>query len=266
MDKQTLIERINDLRHRGKKCSTNCFYSFAQSDKTEWEVFSSSETLIIINEENMTFRVWFYSTDPEDLSQALKNCFPEKELVAEITSKAPDTMKNELLNGGFYELARMQRFSNGKISDILSESSIAAKYEDNSIPKAAVLSDAEDIYDFMWGVFDTRISHLPDKKQLCEAVENGEFTVYRNGSSRLTALLQAVVSKKSFYINQVINKDDSRIIHAIMISKLKEYIHSGGEYVYSWIEDTNIPSLKFHAKYGLKPDGLWNVVYVRSKK
>lgn len=265
MDKQTLIEKINTLRHQGKKCSTNCFYSFAQANKAEWEVFSTSDTIIMINEENITSRVLFYSTDPEDLSQALKKCFPEKELVLEITAKDPDMMKNEIINGGFCQLSRMQRFSNRKISELFSVNSIVSEYEDYEIPSTAVISDAEDIYNFLWDTFDTRISHLPDKNQLYEAVKNGEFTIFRNSSSELTALLQAVVSKKSFYINQIINKGDRRIIHGILTAKLKEYIRNGGEYVYSWIEDTNVPSLKFHAKYGMKPDGLWNIVYVRSK-
>lgn len=266
MDKQTLIEKINDLKHQGKKCSTNCYYSFALSDKSDWDVFSTSDSLIILNEEYMSSRVWFYSTDPDDLSHSLKNCFPEKELVLEIISKSSDLMKNEILNGGFEHLADMRRFSNQKVSDIFTEDSIVSKFENAVLPSAAALSDADDIYKLLWETFDTRISHLPDKKQLCEAVKNGEFTVFRNSASELTALLQVVSTKKSFYINQVINKDDRKIIHSMLTAKLKEYVQNGGEYVYSWIEDTNTASLKFHAKYGLKPDGLCNIVYVRGKK
>ena len=46
-------------------------------------------------------------------------------------------------------------------------------------------------------------------------------------------------------------------------NRLKPYVEQGGKYVYAWIEKNNIASLKFHSKYGLAHDGMWNMVYYK---
>ena len=66
---------------------------------------------------------------------------------------------------------------------------------------------------------------------------------------------------KKFYINQIINKTGKEVIHAMLLSRLDQYRKSGGKYLYSWVEEANIASLKFHNKYGMEHDGMWNLVY-----
>ena len=47
--------------------------------------------------------------------------------------------------------------------------------------------------------------------------------------------------------------------------RLKDYVNQGGKYAYAWVEKNNIASVKFHEKYGMKFDGLWNMVYALKK-
>ena len=44
--------------------------------------------------------------------------------------------------------------------------------------------------------------------------------------------------------------------------KIYEYIESGGKYMYAWVEENNIASLKFHQKYGMRHDGMWDLIYM----
>ena len=66
---------------------------------------------------------------------------------------------------------------------------------------------------------------------------------------------------KKFYINQIVNKGKREIIHAILLNRLEEYIKAGGKYLYAWVEERNIASVKFHEKYGMKHDGMWSMSY-----
>ena len=51
------------------------------------------------------------------------------------------------------------------------------------------------------------------------------------------------------------------MIHALLLNRLAEYAETGGKYLYAWIEDKNTASIKFHKKYGMRHDGMWNMIY-----
>lgn len=53
-------------------------------------------------------------------------------------------------------------------------------------------------------------------------------------------MLQAEVMTKKFYINQVANKSEKHVIHAILLDRLEKYAEKGGKYLYAWVEEKNI--------------------------
>ena len=58
----------------------------------------------------------------------------------------------------------------------------------------------------------------------------------------------------------------AKIIHAMMLNRLKKYSETGGRYIYAWIDEKNIASIKFHKKYGMEPDGIWDIIYFTERK
>ena len=95
--------------------------------------------------------------------------------------------------------------------------------------------------------------------ELAEIIKEKKVIIHKD--KQIDALLQIDVLPKKFYINQVINKADKCVIHAMLLSELSKYIQNGGQYIYSWVEENNIASMKFHQKYGMSHDGMWNIVY-----
>lgn len=260
MNTSKLINRISLLRKTGRVI-TNCFVSFDPSDNKEYEVFSSEKTIIIINCEYKVNRVWFYTTDSQDFAELAACSLRNAEYTLDIVGRDPSLLKDELASAGFLCIAEMMRLSSNNISEVFSSDSAVHKYLGCEYGATAVVSDADEISDILWRTFDTRISHLPDNAELADMISKEQFTIYRNHEQRITSLLQTLAEPKKLYINQVYNSAEPEIIHAMLLNKIKQYCDQGGKYLYSWVEKNNIASIKFHQKYNLKHDGLWDIVY-----
>lgn len=263
MNELEIAKWIRTVKQSEGRVHTNCFYHF--SDKTHlWETDSSKKSLYIVNYDHGVKRVWFYTTDFEDLKELFCNSLEKtEEYLIDIVTKDRSRYGNELTAAGFQPFTSMMRMSNKDISKLFDSAAPVLSFYDEEVGIQAVLEDAESVKDKLWEVFDPRISHLPDLDEVRDSIVKGEITIYKENDSGIITLLQSVVEPKCFYINQVYNASDKKIIHAIMLSRLKQYVDKGGRYLYAWVEETNIASCKFHRKYDLSHDGLWDIVYIR---
>lgn len=171
-------------------------------------------------------------------------------------------------NPGEYKLekthltASMMRLANPNCHNVFDVDSQVLQYKGAVEIETAKEQDAEEINSILWSLFYTEISHLLSNDELREKIKDGLITVHRNADdNHIDALLQAEVMPKKFYINQIVNKGKREIIHAILLNRLEEYIKAGGKYLYAWVEERNIASVKFHEKYGMKHDGMWSMSY-----
>lgn len=259
LDEIHIANLIKELKLKGKRVQSNCFFRFVDEKKT-WEVYHSDESIILIKEDNGVFRIFFYTIDFSDLKQLMNQKLSEdREYTLEIVGKDRNLYCDELTGMGFQVLARMSRLSIKDVSTYLAEKE---EYQDVSVITAGV-EDVSELKEKLWKIFDTRVSHLPNEEELKASIEKQEISLYRNDNGNITAFLQSVVEPRSFYINQVYNAAEKKVIHSIMYRRLAEYVENDGKYVYAWVDETNMASMRFHKKYGLEPDGLWTCVYVK---
>ncbi len=155
----------------------------------------------------------------------------------------------------------MMRMANADCRTVFSSDSVVRQYIDPSVIEQAKLTDSEEIHNLLWSSFSTEISHLLSEDELKEVIKEGSISIHRNVAGEIDALLQAQVMPKKFYINQIVNKADKKIIHAILLGRLSQYVNSGGKYLYAWVENGNEASVKFHKKYGMTHDGMWSMIY-----
>lgn len=253
-------EKLMTLKSDGAKVIKNCFVRLNSPENMEWKEYYTDKSILFIKPEYKVNRLLFYTTDIEDLAKNAFSQLPSGEYCLDILTKLPLYLQNELEASGAVLKARMMRISTGDVSDVFSDSSAVQNYTDKSVGKFAELTDATVIYDLLWKVFDTYISHLPSIDMIKDSIKNKEYTLY-NGDNGNISLLQVDIKSRSFYINQIYNSNDRRIIHAMLLNRLSEYCSGGGKYAYAWVNEKNIPSLKFHEKYKMKHDGLWDIVY-----
>lgn len=184
------------------------------------------------------------------------------EYVIEVITKEDKLYQKEIEGCGFHIHAKMMRISNPDVSGIFSGQYEIIKYFSEGIGRRAVEKDTSMIHKMLSDIFDSRIGHLPTLEETRDRIKDGQFYVAENADGQIALILQRVVAPKSFYINQIYNGLRKNDIHAVLLNELKKYTDNGGKYVYAWVDEKNIASLKFHKKYGLQHDGIWDIVYI----
>lgn len=256
MNYDSINEKIRALKSIGKVYSNY----FGTPDFSGCEFLTTEKTVLIIKHEYKVDRLYYYTLDISDFLECALSSLNQGEYCLDLVTRIPEQFEKEFNAGGFKLIARMKRLAVSDISSVLSADSKVYGYYDKSIGKYADNTDVKTIYDLLWSVFDTYIGHLPNEAEIEQCIYRKEFTLYCGDNGKLS-LLQAIIKPKSFYINQIINCNEKQIIHAMLLNRIEQYCANGGKYAYSWIDESNIASIKFHEKYNFKPDGLWNIVY-----
>lgn len=266
MNKTEIADAIRKLKERKEKVYTNNFMQFQKSQEVSWEATSSEKSLCLINEDHGVNRVLFYTTDFCDLNTLIHDFLdPSEEYVLDIVSKDCLLYYEDMMQMGFKQHKKVMRMSNQDITPVLAADSPLIEYYTPQAGELASISDTKKINSKLWEIFDTRVSHLLTDEELEESIRKGEIYIHKNGMGEVAAILQRVEEPRSFYINQIYNGGEKGIIHAILLHALKHYQDNGGRYVYAWVEEDNPASIRFHEKYGLKHDGLWDIIYIREK-
>ena len=259
MTSEDIIAKMALWKVDKKKIYTNSNILFSKYPYKKWSALESKKSLIIVFNEQEIKRIIFYTVDFKDLREIIQNI--KGNIVIEVVSKNKETMRREIEGLGFKKLTTQIRVSSKDISGVFNLNAPMMKYYDSSIGIVAVDSDVEQINEILWNTFDTRSSHLKSKDELIKQIERGEFYIYKNANNMIEMLIQHIISPKSFYFNQVINRGNKKIFHALTLNLLKKYCEQGGKYAYAWVNEGNISSFKYFKKYTLVEDGVYNNIY-----
>lgn len=244
---------IMALKKQGIRIKSNVFGSIDMF-KT-YETILTPDSVVYIENDHGVKRLKFYTLSAEDLIKVLHSL--STPVTADVVSKTPNDFSFEMEKAGFTLLARMKRLVNRDITEVVSK----MKPPKFTFGGVAHSSDTEAINNLLWSTFDTRISHLLSNDELAAVIEKGEVFTVKEQDKVVTVLYKSTENNR-FYINQVINLSDKECIHSLMYTELQKFYDSGGRYLYAWVQDSNIASNKFHAKYGMNFDGLYDLVYV----
>lgn len=255
MDVQIIYEKIK--RARELRLFTNCYA--IDLAKNADQLWIKEEDFIFSYKDQGISRLIFFAKDWHAVDELLK-LVDRGRYYLEFMTKNPDERVASCLT----LIARMMRLSNPDCSFVFAEESSVMQYMNENVGETAQEEDAEEINRVLWETFRTEISHLLSDEEIRDKITEGQITIHRD--NHIDAILQADVRPKKFYINQIVNKTDRNIIHAILLNRLNTYVKNGGKYLYAWVEDTNIASLKFHEKYGMKHDGMWSMIYCLNRQ
>ena len=227
------------------------------------QFFNDENALLFFYNDHGVNRLYYYAHRLEDLTELIAT-LPDSEYVLEFMTKSVIENSEVLKQLGFVCLAQLMRMS---VRNCTLQTGISGidKYYDETVGIFPKVDSARDINHVLWNVFDTRVSHLLNDEEMVTAIKNKELLIHQNSGGGVDAVLQTVIQPHRFYINQVYNGADKGVIHAMLQKRLKEYTDAGGKYMYAWVDSNNIASIKFHQKYGLQHDGMWNMVYAFKK-
>lgn len=242
-------ERIKKLKRF--RLLTNC-YSLDVVEKANrvWE--TDGAFLFSFNDHGVN-RLVYYARDYRLLERLLSMVEGGKYYLEFMTRNPGEYIPTKLTL-----VTKMMRMVNVDCRSVLENSSVL-QYKDDTVGEQAGLEDVREINQLLWSTFHTEVSHLLTDLELEDVIREGQVSIHRGDG--IDAILQLKVMPKRLYINQVVNKTDRSVIHAMLLQRLSEYVRNGGRYMYAWVEDHNIASLKFHGKYGMVHDGMWDVIY-----
>ncbi len=249
---EIIYEKVNNARMQ--RLRNNC-YSMDVVEHSQ-ELWEKGDEFLLSYDDNGINRLIYFAKDYDSVDSLL-NLVKNGRYYLEFMAKNP----TEYIPSGSRRIAAMMRMTNSDCRSVFEKTSPIITYKDSVVIDNAAEYDAEEINRILWTHFRTEISHLLSDEELREKIKDGQLTVHRNIDGHIDALLQANVMPKKFYINQIVNKTEKNVIHAILLDRLEKYVNAGGKYLYAWVEDTNIASLKFHEKYGMKHDGMWSMIY-----
>jgi hypothetical protein len=259
-----ILDDIRNLRQQLKnfgRVETNVFSDDVLENADE--LYHSEKSILISSVDCNVRRLYYYTVD-FNLLRALIPLLKNQEYVLEFLTRNADEKSVFLRENGFSLLAQMMRVSTLDCAKVLSDPSVS-QYTDDSMGLYPDSGLCLPIDKKLHEIFDSRVSHLLNDAGLNRTIENGEITIHQDSVGNVDAILQVVVQPKRFYINQIYNGSEKKVIHAMLQKRLRDYVNQGGKYVYAWVEKNNVASVKFHEKYGMKFDGLWNMVYVLKK-
>lgn len=253
MDKQIVFEKVKTARLQ--RFLNNC-YSMDVIEKCT-NLWSLGDEFVLSYEDHGVQRLTYFTKSQDSLNELLKQ-IDSGHWYLEFMTKNPE----EFIPAGFSLKAKLMRLANPDCRSVFEKDSPVLQYRDSAIVESAQTKDAAEINRILWDTFQTEISHLLTDEEVTDNIR--QFTIHRE-NSMIDAVLQADVMPKKYYINQIVNRGEKKNIHAMLLNGLEEYIAQGGKYLYAWVEDKNIASQKFHQKYGMIHDGMWNMLYSLEK-
>lgn len=260
IETQKLREAIESLKRQGR-VSSNLYSENILNCADEYA--ATTKTVLLSYEDHTVRRLYYCTLDINDLTDAVSQ-LRYNSYVLEFMTRDSSENRKTYFQSGFVPLAALMRMSVRDCSIAFQNEEINTYY-DSTVGQFPKEEEASEINRVLWDIFDTRISHLCTDAEITAAIRGRELTIHKDEMGKIDAVLQAVVNPKKFYINQVYNGAEKRIIHAMFLNRLKEYCDAGGKYAYAWVAEDNIASIKFHSKYSFTPDGMWNMVYCLEK-
>ena len=216
--------------------------------------------------DNGVERLFYFGADRDEIALLLRGFAPGSML--DLLTRSEASVQPLALAAGCVPFARFVRVANPRLAEELGDvgSPTIIKCADLTLGRPARVQEAQQISDLLFSTFDTRTSHIPMVEEICRQVGEGTVWVEQQGG-KLVSLLMYRIEGKKYYINQVINRAQPQLIHSIVMRTMRNAIEEYGvNYCYAWVDEKNLRSLRFHARYGMEPDGLMDFSYIRTQE
>ncbi len=232
----------------GKKLILSNFYGV--SDDDVYDVYLGTNSVIIRKHEYDFYRIYIQSANLEETKQIL-NKLEGGQYVINIPSKKPIPKWCELLeNVGFRNIGVYNRYFNTKV-----------KNRNSACGDYALKADIVAIDNIIKSNFSLYTDYLPSYKQLCDMVENKQVLVSRDEDGKVLGTLIYTIQGKKCYLNVWIDFSGKGLF--LLYKAYNIAFEQGIQYVYFWVNSTNVDVIKLHLMMGAKPDGIVDYTFIK---
>ncbi len=258
-----ILEVMNRIRKQKKKICTNYYYSYNASDVL-FDVWEMDETVIFCIQELEIYRVFYYSCNIEELTDALSK-MPEGAIL-DIIEKQDTSFKEWIDLAGFQLYSVYGRFGI-QLPDFEEQKSILEKsrmnkFYNENYGQYANQEDLRQIQKLIAENFDVKTDHLFTDEQMRQLIHNNCVYIEKEEGDIICIVIYQIEGKKLYY-NLTYNKGTADISYSIerkiQLQAIRNY---GVNYIYSWIDMSNIKALKRNSS---PTPHLYNYIYQKRR-
>lgn len=233
---------------QGKKLVLSNFFGVGNDD--ECGVYLGDNTVLIRKTEYDFYRLFIQSADIAEAKKLLNNLNWER-YVTNIPSKKPIPEWYDLLeSSGFENIGIYNRYYSTKV-----------KMRKSASGDFASIGDLDAIDTLLKSNFSLYTDYLPTYKQLCEMIDNNQVLVSRDEQGNVKGTLIYTLQGKKCYYNAWIDFSGKGLF--LLYKAYNIAVENGIQYVYFWVNSTNVNVINLHLMMGAKPDGLVDYTFIK---
>ena len=278
-----ILKKMSIIRRKGRVTYTN-YYNQCNSFNNKFKVFTSNLSIAFEWVDLGIKRIYFYSSDMNDLSNVL-SLFDSGSVIDYIT-KDKEVMskcindagyKIHLEYGRFFvkprtgeEEKKMLALREALNNAYLNEKNVNGNNENPNnecfvsyyVGKADV-SDAEIIDRQLREEFDVYEAHFYSIEKLKDLISKGWVWVVKINNDIIAANIFEIQGIKT-YGAYLYNRGDLDVLSSLL-SSVEQYISRlGVKYYYCWMRLSNKKAIRYNMKVnGYAPDGVFDMIYVK---
>ncbi len=247
------IHRKIDEIKAGAAGSFATNYFRQELSSTALRAASTSQSLVFVSDDLDFRRLYFFTTEPDDLAAVLAALEITGNLVAEYLAKEPDPRIVRALTGaGFGEYALFHRMTNDRLPRATTNRSL----------ELATENDVDAIHRDLLQTFDRFTDHLPSQERLAGYITHQQVLVSRiAGEIRGWAVFPLHLGRVHFnYLKSAGRPLDAiRLLMNFYGLMTERNIRSG----FLWVNDRNSGVIEMHRRFGWAFDGLRGHFFVK---
>lgn len=241
-----ILQCIDAVKQRGQGAFLTNYFQ-AQMVGPRILCGATERSVLFANEEHDFFRVYFFSTDVDDLERSLAAlALPRPAVCSYLTKRADLRILESLERAGFVPHAVFRRMTNSSLPTQTS----------GSAPNFATPVELEQIHDALFETFDPYTSHLPTRERLLEYINARQILVNRHDDKVTGALvfqLQGRQTNYNFLYNRSGNPMDLLSLQSAFYRLLGEKGIRAG---FLWVDRRNTGVSRMHERMGWRFEGL----------
>ncbi|PAF53671.1 hypothetical protein BKH42_04960 [Helicobacter sp. 13S00482-2] len=233
-----------------KKNAKNIYTNFYTQENIIYQVKILSDCIIILKQEQIFWRLYFFSNDIEKLQDALDQIRSNIPICIEIIQKQEEIILDSIQKQTIY-LRLRKNLSKIPKTDLQQISNKKAS------PK--------EFYKLIQKDFNIYFDHLPTLETIENWIKNKKI-LYINQEEKIISYLVFNIKGKGAYINYIANYGGKNSLIRIWEMFYQELNKFDIEFIYLWCDTKNTKAMNMYEIEGFYPDGLKNFIYLKTPR
>jgi hypothetical protein len=216
---------------------------------------ATARTVLLANDEHDFFRLYFFTNDPADLKQTLRDVNFRGDVVAGYLTKASDkNIVAAFQQSGFEPIATYRRMITYRLP----------AQRPNPALEYAIAADVDQLYEGLFQTFNKYTDHLPTKDRLHGYVEN-QWVIVNRQADRIRGAVCFQLEGPRVNYNYIYNVSGSALDFLRLQNNFYGVMHQRGIRAgFLWINQTKTRLAALYESMGWCFDGLKDHFYLRS--